>query len=178
MDKTEIRRRMRQLNRTLLPEQRRAVSEELFRAVEAVEAFQKAHVVAAYCALPDEPETEAALLRWVEAGKRVAVPRVEGETMRFFYYDTACLQAGAFGIMEPGPEAMCCPPEAMDVMIVPGVAFTASGERMGRGRGYYDKYLVQSDFRAYTIGVGYAHQLLAMLPTEEHDVRLDKVIVR
>ncbi len=176
MDKTEIRRRMRRLNRALTADEREALSEELFRAVEACEPFQKAHVVAAYCALPDEPATDAALRRWVEAGKRVAVPRVEGERMRFFFYDAAHLQAGAFGITEPTPTAELCPPARIEVMVVPGVAFTTAGDRLGRGRGYYDKYLSQSDFTGYTIGVGYPHQRIESLPMEAHDVRLDKVL--
>lgn len=168
---------MRRLNRALSTAQREAFSRVIFQAVEGHPRFRQAEVVAAFCALTDEPATEAVLRRWVEQGKRVAVPRVEGDTMRFFYYDPAKLQRGSFGIEEPSDEAELCPPAMIDLMIVPGVAFTASGDRMGRGRGYYDKYLSQSDFRGYTIGVGYAHQLLPLLPTEEHDVRLDEVIV-
>lgn len=168
---------MRRLNRALSTAQREAFSRAIFRAVENHPRFRQAEVVAAFCALTDEPATEAVLRRWVEHGKRVAVPRVEGDTMRFFYYDPAKLQRGSFGIEEPSDEAELCPPAEIELMIVPGVAFTASGDRMGRGRGYYDKYLSQSDFRGYTIGVGYAHQLLPSLPTEEHDVRLDEVIV-
>lgn len=168
---------MRRLNRTMSPTERKVASQVIFSAVVDHPRFRQATVVAAFCALPDEPVTEVVLRRWVELGKRVAVPRVEGDKMRFFYYDPTKLQRGSFGIEEPSDEAELCPPAEIELMIVPGVAFTASGDRMGRGRGYYDKYLSQSDFRGYTIGVGYAHQLLPSLPTEEHDVRLDEVIV-
>lgn len=168
---------MRQRNRTLLPEEREVASARIFRQVEEHERFRRAQVVAAFCALKDEPTTETTLRRWVEQGKRVAVPRVEGERMRFFYYEPTKLVRGAFGIEEPSEEAELCPPCAMDLMVVPGVAFTAAGDRLGRGKGYYDKYLSQNDFRGYTIGVGYAHQLLETLPTEEHDRQLDTVIV-
>lgn len=168
---------MRRMNRAMNPTQRERASEAVFRQVERHPRFRQAAVVAAFCALPDEPATKAVLRRWVEQGKRVAVPCVEGDTMRFFYYDPGCMVRGAFGIEEPSEEAELCPPQEIDLMIVPGVAFTTSGDRMGRGRGYYDKYLSQSDFRGYAIGVGYAHQLLDLLPTEEHDVRLDEVVV-
>lgn len=168
---------MRQRNRALTSEERVGASARIFRQVERSEHFSHAEVVAAFCALPDEPATEAVLRRWVEQGKRVAVPRVEGDRMRFFYYEPSKLVRGAFGIEEPSDEAALCPPAEIELMIVPGVAFTAAGDRMGRGKGYYDKYLSQSDFRGYTIGVGYVHQLLDQLPVEPHDRQLDEVIV-
>lgn len=168
---------MRQRNRTLGHEVREAASERIFRQVEQCEEFRCAEVVALYCALPDEPATERVIARWLQLGKRVVVPRVEGDAMRFFRYDPTTQIVGSFGIEEPGDGAVLCGPAEIDLMVVPGVAFTAQGDRMGRGRGYYDKYLSQSDFRAYTIGVGYAHQLVDSLPVEEHDRRLDKVVV-
>ncbi|MBQ1952290.1 MAG: 5-formyltetrahydrofolate cyclo-ligase [Alistipes sp.] len=177
MDKSEIRRAMRQRNRTLDHGAREAASERIFRQVEQCEEFRCAEDVALYCALPDEPPTEPVIARWLELGKRVVVPRVEGDEMRFFRYDPATQVVGAFGIEEPGDGALLCSPSEIELMVVPGVAFTATGDRMGRGRGYYDKYLSQSDFRAYTIGVGYAHQLVDTLPVAEHDRRLDKVVV-
>lgn len=168
---------MRQRNRTLDHGVREAASERIFRQVEQCEEFRCAEVVALYCALPDEPPTERVVARWLKLGKRVVVPRVEGDTMRFFCYDLSTQVVGSFGIEEPGDGAVLCAPSEIELMVVPGVAFTATGDRMGRGRGYYDKYLSQSDFRGYTIGVGYAHQLVDSLPVEEHDRRLDKVVV-
>lgn len=168
---------MRQRNRTLDHGVREAASERIFRQVEQCEEFRCAEVVALYCALPDEPPTERVIARWLELGKRVVVPRVEGDEMRFFRYDPTTQIVGSFGIEEPGNGAVLCAPSEIELMVVPGVAFTATGDRMGRGRGYYDKYLSQSDFRGYTIGVGYAHQLVDSLPVEEHDRRLDKVVV-
>ena len=85
--------------------------------------------------------------------------------------------AGAFGIDEPTTEAVRCAPAEIDLMVVPGVAFTPCGGRLGRGRGYYDRYLAQADFRARTIGVGYRHQLMDALPMESHDAVLNQVIV-
>ena len=168
---------MRQRNRTLDHGVREAASECIFRQVEQCEEFRCAEVVALYCALPDEPPTERVIARWLKLGKKVVVPRVEGDEMRFFCYDPSTQVVGSFGIEEPVDGALLCAPSEIELMVVPGVAFTATGDRMGRGRGYYDKYLSQSDFQAYTIGVGYAHQLVDTLPVEEHDRRLDKVVV-
>lgn len=175
-EKKEIRAAMRRLNRALEPERRAAASERIFTAVERLDAFRRATTVGLFCALGDEPDTGAALRRWAAAGKRIAVPRVEGERMRFFLYDPAVTVRGAFGIEEPGPGAALCAPGELEAVIVPGVAFTAAGERMGRGRGYYDRYLAQPELRAVKIGVCYTHQLADALPVEPHDVRMDHVI--
>ena len=102
------------------------------------------------------------------------MPRIEGDDMEF--YDIAeGLKKGAFNIMEP-IAATPIEPSEIDVMIVPGVVFTRSGARCGRGKGFYDKYLSREGFRAHTIGVCYPCQIVEKLPTEEHDKVLDKVI--
>ncbi|MBR5850132.1 MAG: 5-formyltetrahydrofolate cyclo-ligase [Alistipes sp.] len=178
MDKRSLRERMRSANRALGAEQRAAASAALFARVEAHEAFRSARVVAAYCALADEPDTAGVLERWVASGHRVVVPRVEGEEMQFYDFYPSSMVRGSFGIAEPTDDTTLCAPHEIDLMIVPGVAFTALGARLGRGKGYYDRYLAQHDFRAYTIGVGYAHQLTENLPTESHDRLLDEVICR
>ena len=171
-----IRQQMRQRNRALTFEARLEASERIFRQVERLDRFATAQVVGLYCALPDEPPTAAVIDRWLALGKRVVVPRVEGDWMRFFDYNPATQVAGSFGIEEPGAEAVLCRPEEIELMVVPGVAFTAGGDRMGRGRGYYDKYLAQNEFKAPTVGVCYYHQLVDALPVEPHDIRLDEVI--
>ena len=81
-----------------------------------------------------------------------------------------------FGIAEPEPGARTCPPGEIDLVVVPGVAFTAGGVRLGRGKGYYDRYLSQAEFRGVTVGVCYAHQLVGELPSEPHDVAVDCVV--
>lgn len=175
MTKRELRTAMRGRNRMLTPAARAAASREIFRRVESLEAFAAARTVGLFCALADEPDTSEALARWGRC-KRVAVPRVEGETMRFYRYDPAAMLPGAFGIEEPGPEAELCDPAELDLIVVPGMAFTASGQRMGRGRGYYDRYLAQPGLHAVKVGVGYAHQLVGALPVEPHDVAMDCVV--
>ncbi len=196
MTKDELRRAMRQRNRSLSIGQKRAAAERIFARVEALPAFERARCVACFCALPDEPPTEAVLRRW-GAGRRVVVPRVEGETMRFYDYRPDALTCGAFGIAEPvageGPDASgergtggaaeassvsccaLCPPEAIDLLVVPGVAFTFGGARLGRGKGFYDRYLSQPALHACCVGVCFAHQMVADLPVEPHDRGMDAV---
>ncbi len=196
MTKEELRRAMRQRNRSMPIEQKRVAAERIFAQVEALPAFGRARCVACFCALPDEPPTEAALRRW-SVGRRIVVPRVEGETMQFYDYRPDALTCGAFGIAEPvvgegsgasgelgtggaagaSSVSYCalCPPEAIDLLVVPGVAFTLEGARLGRGKGFYDRYLSQSALHACCVGVCFAHQLVADLPVEPHDRSMDAV---
>lgn len=172
MTKTEMRKEMKRLNTSLLPESRAALSEAVFRQAERLPAFAAARTVAFFSALRDEPLTEGALARWSRS-KRIVLPRVEGEIMRFYDYDPAAMNAsGAFGICEP-TGTVPCPPEDIDLIVVPGVAFTRDGMRLGRGKGFYDKYLAQPGMRAFRAGVCYPHQVVAELPADPHDVPVD-----
>lgn len=175
MDKTELRKIMRRRNRELTPEARTEASERIFAEVERLSGFARARVVGLFCSLGDEPDTGTTLRRWMLAGKRVVVPCVEGDEMAFYDYDPNALHAGAFGIDEP-PRTRLCTPAEIDLLIVPGVAFTSAGLRLGRGRGYYDRYLAQPHFRAATVGVCYRHQLVGELPAEPHDRTVECVV--
>lgn len=169
-----LRKRMRQLNRAVSAADRSAAGERLCCRVEALPEFAAARCVALFAALSDEPDTRPMLERWA-AGRRIVLPRVEGDAMRFYDYDPASLRSGAFGIDEP-QQGEACDPADIDLVIVPGVAFTASGARLGRGRGYYDRYLSQPAFRAFRVGVCYAHQIVDALPVEPHDIPMHRVV--
>lgn len=173
-EKRILRAEMRRLNRSLGPDERAEASRRLWAQVEALASFQKAQVVALFASLADEPDTQEALQRW-SAEKRLLVPRVEGEVMHFYPYDPERMGDGSFGILEP-QQGEAADPKTIDLIIVPGVAFTLRGDRMGRGKGFYDKYLVQLRSEAVKVGVCYAHQVVAELPTEEHDIAMDCIV--
>lgn len=175
MTKREIRAEMKRRNRELSAARRDAAAQTIFAQAERLPAFREARCVALFCALGDEPPTREALHRWSRE-KRVVVPRVEGDQMQFCDWDPVTACSGAFGIEEPGPGARVCPPEEIDLMFIPGVAFTASGVRLGRGRGYYDRYLSQPAVRAVRVGVCFGHQIVGELPAEPHDAGMDEVI--
>ena len=165
---------MRRLNRALDSQQRLRASAAIFSAVERLPEFRAARTVAVFAALSDEPATDEVLARWAST-RRVVLPRVEGDAMRFYACRPDALVFGAFGILEPQGERPC-PAGEIDLVVCPGVAFTADGRRLGRGRGYYDRYLGDPVFRGFRVGVCYAHQLVDDLPVEPHDVRMDRVI--
>ncbi len=165
---------MRRLNRALDSQQRLRASAAILSAVERLPEFRAARTVAVFAALSDEPATDEVLARWAST-RRVVLPRVEGDAMRFYACRPDALVFGAFGILEPQGERPC-PAGEIDLVVCPGVAFTADGRRLGRGRGYYDRYLGDPAFRGFRVGVCYAHQLVDDLPVEPHDVRMDRVI--
>jgi 5-formyltetrahydrofolate cyclo-ligase len=125
----------------------------------------------------DEVPTMEVLERWREMGKRVVIPRVEGDIMRYYDYHPDRMREGAFGIMEPVGDVEV-PPSVIDLMIVPARAFTRRGERLGRGGGFYDKYMSLDGFRAHKVGICFECQIFDELPTAEHDVLVDEVVAR
>ena len=149
-----------------------AICEEVKRHI----AVCGARVVALFSPLHDEPQLWS-LVEELAQSMSVVLPRVEGDVMNFYSYDKRMMAAGAFGINEPqgGVPVQACEIEAI---VVPGVAFTESGARMGRGKGFYDRYLSQNDFSALKIGVCYREQIVPDIPAEPHDVPMDIVIYK
>lgn len=172
MGKAEIRRDIKLQTKTLSLQQSQEQGRSVIEQLEQIVAQRKPQVVALFAPLPDEiPIGELAQ----RLKCRIVIPRVEGDDMEFYDYDMAAMMEGSFGILEPQDTKLCHAAE-IDLMVVPGVAFTSSGNRLGRGKGFYDKYLSREGFRAYCVGVCYAHQLLEQLPTEPHDKPMDMVV--
>lgn len=163
--------------RLLSHSERTLAAEMIAQEVECDPHFIAAKTVAVFMPLGDEPPIREAVGRWATE-KRIVVPRVEGDDMRFFDFDSSDMARGSFGIDEPQMTAEC-PPEQIEVMIVPAVALARNGARMGRGRGYYDRYLGAANAtRIYKIGTCFACQLVDELPIEPHDVVMDRVVAR
>jgi 5-formyltetrahydrofolate cyclo-ligase len=146
----------------------------IFNQIIELQPFRDAATVALYAALADEPQT-ADFIRWAAAHKRIVLPRVDGDEMDFYPYSQESMQRGAFGIDEPQSDERISPAE-IDLIIVPGRAFTLQGKRLGRGRGYYDRYMAQEEFRATKIGVCYKEQLVEEIPDEPHDILMERII--
>ena len=173
--KQEIRREVRSRIKQLDDVQKRVVSCEVFERVEMLEAFIAARCIALYAALPDEVPTAEVIARWYATGRRVVLPRVEGDVMRFYDYEPKALQSGYQGIEEPMGDVEC-PAEDINLIIVPARAFTPSGIRLGRGGGFYDKYMSLEGFRAHKTGVAYCCQIFEELPSDPHDIKVDEVV--
>ena len=152
-----------------------AASESIRQSIPSLPRWQDAQVVAAYAALPGEPDLRP--LDWV-GDKTVLLPRVDEDNLVFHAVsDASQLKAGAFGVMEPDPAK--CPafdPRAAEIIFVPGMAFTTEGLRLGRGRGFYDRLLAALPANILRVGVCFAEQIVAELPSEPHDEEVDVVL--
>ena len=173
-DKKSIRAEVRRRIKLLSEADKGAAATTIFAKVEATEAFAGAECVALFVAMWDEVPTTEALERWRKMGKRVVVPRVEDDVMRYYEYHPDKMAVGAFGIIEPVGEVEVAA-DAIDLMVVPARAFTLNGDRMGRGGGFYDKYMSLEGFRAVKYGIAFTCQIFETLPIDPHDIPVDEV---
>ena len=141
--------------------------------------FAHAQTLLLYSALPDEVPTQILIDELAAQGKTVLLPRVVSDTEMELrrYSGPADLQQGAFGILEPTGE-LFTNYDTIDVAIIPGMAFDVEGHRLGRGKGYYDRFLDKLSPSTYKIGLCFSWQLIDQVPTDEHDIPMDEVIVQ
>ncbi|MDE6277695.1 MAG: 5-formyltetrahydrofolate cyclo-ligase [Muribaculaceae bacterium] len=173
MKKDDIRRHIRARKALLNAEERLAAAERVFETVQKMAAFTLARRILLYHSLPDELSTREFIDRWHER-KEFFLPRVNGLNLEILPYDRSKLHLGAFQIEEPdGTETVDL--KDIDLVIVPAVAYDRQGNRVGRGKGYYDRLL--STARALTkIGVGYGFQLVDEIEADPFDVAVDFVV--
>ncbi len=143
--------------------------------VEQLPQFRDAQTILLYWSMEDEVQTHDFVNRWYQQ-KTLLLPCVDGDDLRLRQYTgPECLKEGEqFGIGEPtGPEFTDL--NSVQMIIVPGVAFDRHNNRMGRGRGFYDR-LLKSTPNAYKVGVAFNFQMVELVPTEEFDVPMNAVI--
>ena len=175
--KAALRKAMAARRRGLDPARARMDSEASVQAILELQAFRTARVVCCYLATPGEVETDAILACAWAGGKTVLVPVFASERGDYGLCELAAdtpLATGAWGIREPVVRRWL-PAASVDLAVVPGVAFDASGGRLGRGRGYYDRLLLSVRPDTVKVGLAFAFQIVASVPAGEHDVRMDVV---
>lgn len=173
-EKNEIRYKMKNL-RVIMPErEKRTAAEEVFERLEKTAAFLLADRIMMYHSLPDELYTHDFLRKWA-GRKRFYLPRINGVDLEVLPYEESRLELGSFHIEEPSGHEITDPSE-IELVVVPAVAYDKKGKRLGRGKGFYDRFLKQT--KATKIGVGYEFQLVDELPSEPHDIPMDIVITQ
>lgn len=172
MDKQTLRADIRRLKRQHTKEQLLEQSEVILSKLENDDDFKKACIVMIYSALPDEVQTRAFLEKWRHE-KKIILPTVVGDDIIpvELAADTT-FAVGDFNIMEPQNEPYT---GDYDLIVVPGVAFDRNGNRIGRGRGYYDRFLYKH-LNVRRIGICFDFQLVDEVPTEPNDIKMDKII--
>ena len=174
MDKKELRKLIAQSKKRYSAEQLKEWSSSLLSKLEDYPAFVKAQTILMYYSLPDEVQTHNFIEKWKDE-KQIILPVVVGETeLEFRHYNgKQDLIKGAFGIEEPAGKAFE-EFDQIDLAIIPGVSFDAKGNRLGRGKGYYDRQLPK--LKATKIGICYAFQVSEVVPAGPYDYPMDEVI--
>ena len=151
-------------------EARRRKSETIRRTLGRLAVFRRSRTVCCYVSLPDEVETWRLIESMLKRGKRVVIPRVAGDRLQLAELRDPAreLVPGAFGVWEPRSRRTVAPRD-LDMVLVPGLAFDRTGNRLGRGRGYFDRLLAKLPTSVPTIGLCFRFQLLDHLPTGPHD---------
>lgn len=175
MDKTALRKEIREKKRAMTLEQIETASYALAQQFFATAYYREAKTLYGYLPYNQEVRTEPILLQALKDGKKVAVPKVYGDTMRFIYLeDMNGIEKGYAGIPEPVADEPVAADETA-LVLMPGLAFDKEGHRIGYGGGFYDKFLSAEPDHP-TVALCYDFQMLPNLETEEFDVPVDLVL--
>ncbi|MBD5142483.1 MAG: 5-formyltetrahydrofolate cyclo-ligase [Oscillospiraceae bacterium] len=181
---TEQKRQIRQEMRKILKTQdkliKKKADEKIFRNLCKNTWVQQADLILCYYAMPEEPATQEFISEMLRQGKKIALPKCDMSYKgNMMFYEIKNLfseeiQSGAFGIPEPVNNY---PIEltSNSIILVPALAFTRQGKRLGRGGGYYDRFLYQYP-ELHKIGICYDSMLMQNLPCELHDCYVDVII--
>ena len=174
-EKAAWRGRFRAARRAATEAERAAVSRAVCARALALPEVRAARVVHAFWPLADEVDLRPALAALRGRGVVVALPVVVGpRRLAHRAFEPGTLRAGRWGIMEPPADAPPVPPARVDVVLVPGLAFGRDGSRLGMGGGFYDTFLAETG--GTRVGVCPAAALVASVPAEPHDARLDAIV--
>ncbi len=178
--KASLRKRLKKKLANIKATSSLAKSRKITAALLALPAYQQARKILCYAALPREVQTGAFIRKALRAGKKVYVPRItpQGRQMRVcrILNLQKDLRPGVFGIPEPVARRRSASQRMqMDLIVVPGLGFDFSGGRLGRGKGYFDRFLAGQP-KAYKVGVAFSEQRVKKIPLSKQDVKMDAVI--
>ncbi|MFH0762334.1 MAG: 5-formyltetrahydrofolate cyclo-ligase [Candidatus Omnitrophota bacterium] len=164
--------------KTQKEEERIIKSRIITRKLIRTKVFKTAKVLMCYIALKGEVDTQGVIKQAIKSGKVVAVPVCKKDNLAILpciLNDKAGFKRGPYGVVEPALQKRV-PLREIDLVLVPGVAFDKKGNRLGRGKGFYDRFLKKINGCTETIGLAFRYQILPALPASSHDVRVKRVI--
>lgn len=180
-DKETLRERMRELLRALTPEEVQQLSGAAARRIVASPFFRDATTVMIYLPIPGEVDVTSIALRCFQQGKTVCVPRMDWKQRRMTAVEIRgfndAFEQRRFGVREP-VSGRPVPIEEINLVLAPGLAFDTAGRRLGRGGGFYDRFLsmpLERRLTRTTCGVCFDIQIVDTVPTDEHDQKVDVV---
>lgn len=175
LNKSAIRRQLREILAAMSEADRHAKSVAISALVSASPEWAAARVVMLYLSTPQEVDTAPLALRAWQQGKTVVVPKVSWDQRRMLPVEISSLATNMAttgpGIREP-VSGRVMTVDLIDLVLVPGLGFTNNGYRIGRGMGFYDRFLAQHEFVGLSCGLAYNEQVVEQLPLLDHDVPL------
>lgn len=179
MPKKALRQELRRRLREITPEELQQRSAQACRLLYEQEEYQRAHVVMIFLSMPHEVDTQQlALQAWADT-KTILAPRVSWDQRRMLPVEIQSLvgglEEGFMGIRQP-VEGRPAPIADIDLVVVPGLAFDEQGNRLGRGRGFYDRFLSHADFHGVASALALEDQVVSAIPVGPSDVRVDMLV--
>lgn len=179
-EKKTIRAEMRARLAAMSEAERHVASGAACARLAGLGTFRTASVVMLYMPLATEVDTTSLAIRCFQLGKTVAVPRVNWErrdmnAVEVSSFDDHFMETDEHGLRTP-KEGQLLPPSAIDLVIVPGLAFDSQGNRLGRGGGYYDRFLSRLRRAATAVGLGFDFQVIDQAPVDDRDVSVNTVV--
>lgn len=156
------------------------IIDTLLAGMPPIPEIRRGTVLGLYASIDGEPDFSGSLPELLRRGIVCCYPAViDGRVIFRAVCDTEDFSIGMFGIREPGPRSGTIAGEQIDVLLVPGLCFDRTGCRLGRGKGFYDRYLSRIDpqRKPFTIGTGYAFQMVDEVPARPGDVPMDYLIL-
>ncbi len=179
MTKSDIRQQIQQRLESLQDHQVHCKSYRACETLIKTAEFQRARTVMMYLALPKELETAQAILQSFQQNKTVAIPRVswpERKLEPVIIYTLNCpMEIGRYGLRNPTSQETLDPSQ-IDLVVLPGLGFDRQGNRIGRGAGFYDRFLANHHFSGVRCGLGFSEQVVESIPVEAHDMQLDMLV--
>ena len=173
--KAELRKQVLQEMKALSQEQKQAMDRALTKRFLNHSFYQEAKVIATYLSFPHEFQTQELIEQALRDGKKVLIPKTYPKgRMDFVVYDPQQLVKTSFGLLEPQGDLEVVAAYQIDLIHVPGLAFTTKGYRIGYGGGYYDRYL--EHFTGHTLSAIYPCQIQDFIP-ENHDIPVQEVLI-
>ena len=168
-----IRKAMLSQTRSKSAEELQKYSTKVCNIIETNKHFLDAHIVLCFWSLPDEVHTHDLIEKWAQE-KTILLPKVVGEKLELHkFQDIHTMTTGDFGISEPTGEIFT-DYKKIDLCIIPGLAFDNEGGRMGRGKGFYDRFLPQT--HCHKMGICFPWQIVPKIDCAPWDIRMDEVV--
>jgi len=179
LSKNVIRKTVLERILSMSEEQKRIKSLKIISRLKSIEEFSEAKCIMVYVSKHDEVDTTGLIKDILQSGRRVVVPMVDKESGELAPCEISSLEElspGAFGVREPKPgDARVVDVDEIDLVIVPGRAFDKNCNRLGRGMGYFDRFLKKLN-RSKTIGLAFSEQVFDSIPSDANDVKVDAVV--